>query len=152
MRKTIVFLMIFICFSSSIFSESKSFFEISGVWENKLYRHFNKGIFSWGENVFSTGSVIIDLDSIQPHLSCHGGGSFFISKVEYKNVQIELTGIYNDQPDNINKILINIIDNDTISIELLDRNIIWLMNQNDKNIFRRVPVNAPYEPLGIEGK
>jgi hypothetical protein len=152
MKKNILFLVIIILFYPlTIFSDSINSVNISGVWENKPYRHFNKGMFSWGENVYSTGSVMIDLGAIKPHLSCHGGGSFFISKVEYKNGYVELTGIYSDQPNTIKKILIKIIDKDTISIELVDRNIVWLMNPNDENIFYRVPVDAPYEPLGPEG-
>ncbi|MDR1374529.1 MAG: hypothetical protein LBJ24_06120 [Treponema sp.] len=126
--------------------------DISGIWEQDLsLKHFNKGMFSWGDNVYSTSSVIIDLGAVRPHLSCHGGGSFYISKVEYNDGKVELTGAYSDKPDETKKIIVHIINRDTISIELIDKNIAWLMNPNSKNIFYRVPRDAPYEPLGPEG-
>jgi hypothetical protein len=62
-----------------------------------------------------------------------------------------LTGTYSDEPNEIKKIIIHIINRDTISIELVNQNIVWLMNPNEKNVFHRVPRDAPYEPLGPEG-
>jgi hypothetical protein len=131
-------------------ADSTNPMDISGIWENYPYRHFNKGIFSWGESVYSTGSIIIDLNANKPHLSCLGG-SFYISAVKYNNDRVELTGVYSDKPKEMKKIIIHIINADSISIELIDQNIAWLMSQNDKNTFYRVPKDAPYEPLGPEG-
>jgi hypothetical protein len=125
-------------------------FDLSGIWENRLYQHFRKGTFSWGENVFSTGSVVIDLNCEKPYVSTHGGGTFFISDIEYVHDKILLTGIYNGETED-KKIIIGIVDDNTISIRLENKNIRWLMHPNDKNIFHRVPRDAPYEPLGPEG-
>ena len=125
--------------------------DISGIWEQDLsVKHFNKGTFSWGENVYSTSSIIIDLGTSRPRLG-NQGGSFCIFKVGYNDDKVELTGVYSDKPNEIKKIIVHIINRDTISIELIDKNIAWLMNPNSKNIFYRVPKNAPYEPLGPEG-
>jgi hypothetical protein len=135
------------------YADSTGPIDISGIWEQDIsVKHFNKGIFSWGENVYSTSSVIIDLGSMRPRLSYHGSGSFDISKVEYNDNKVELTGVYSDEPDKTKKIIVHIINKDTISIELIDKNIIWLMlDSRYENKFYRVPRDAPYEPLGPEG-
>jgi hypothetical protein len=149
MKKEISFLMLFTIAIRLICADG--YVDISGIWEQNIsVKHFNKGIFSWGENVYSTSSVIIDLGASKPRLG-HQGGSFYISKVEYNDNKVELTGTYSDEPDEIKKIIIHIINRDTISIELINQNIVWLMNPKSKNIFHRVPRDAPYEPLGPEG-
>jgi hypothetical protein len=122
---------------------------ISGIWEDHAYRNTKKGTFSWGQNPYSTGSIIIDLDDSLPYLSCHAGGTFYISKIDNKKTMVKLTGTYSDSPDEEKEIIIHIIDENNVSIELVDRNPVWLGLRSDKkHIFHRVPVDAPYEPLG----
>lgn len=157
MKNKAFFLIIFVSFqffqSFVLHADSTGMIDISGIWENKPYgRHFNKGVFSWGENVYSTSSVIIDLGSTRPRLSYHGSGSFYISEAEYRDGKVELTGSYSDKPNETKKIIVHIINRDTISIELIDRGSNWLpLSPGSENRFYRVPRDAPYEPLGPEG-
>ncbi|MDR2185907.1 MAG: hypothetical protein LBO80_09640 [Treponema sp.] len=132
------------CFSVS--SDS-----ISAIWEAEPYQHFRKGRFSWGENVFSTGSVIIDLEAAHPYISCHSGGAFFVSKIEYEENQVVLLGEYSDDLNVEKKIIIHILDKDSISIELIGRSSNWLpLFPGSENRFYRVPKDAPYEPLDLD--
>jgi hypothetical protein len=135
-----------------IFSASTSAYadpvDISGIWEDEPQQHFNQGTFSWGKNVYSTGSIIIDLGTKKPCLK-NQGGVFFITKINRKTNSVELIGNYAGESET-KKIIVHIIDKNTISIDLIDYPRIWLTISSE-NVFHRIPVNAPLEPLGPMG-
>ena len=128
---------------------------ISGIWEGRKdgVIFFIKGKFSWGKNVFSTSSVIIDLNDEEegPYIGTHAGGTFLIQETQIQGNNITLIGFYYDKPNEQKRILITIIDENTITIDLEGKPNTWLDRHEDSNVFHRVPVNAPYTPIGPEG-
>lgn len=126
---------------------------ISGVWQNKKEGvvFFSKHKFSWGENAYSTSSVLIDLKSEErqgPYIGINQILVFVVQEKESHGNQVVLTGYYTTNPNERREIIIDVIDENTITIKLdADWDWIWRKNpENPDNYHYRVPVDAPYDP------
>jgi hypothetical protein len=147
--------------SGFIYTENGSFYPdvINGVWENrKDIRFFSRSMFSWGVQVRSSTSVLIDLNSNGrngPYFYVVDHGAVFsVQEKELRGNQVILTCYLTDEPNERVEIIVTIIDENTISIDLVgwdnDR---WLFpspsdrDLNPNRYYYRVPYDAPYEPL-----
>jgi len=133
---------------------------ICGIWENRKEGawFFSKGTFSWGENVYSTDSLIIDLNSKEwqgPYIS-FDHNVFFVHEKKAVGKTVILTGYYNYEENERKEVIITVIDENTISIELVGKYSGWWLNdfflrpENPNNYFYRVPVDTPHKPLPRE--
>jgi len=135
---------------------------VNGIWENRRIedvRFTFKGNFSWGENVRSSSSVIIDLNSERssgPFIAFDVANVLFVRKKEARGNHVVLTCNYYDTPNEKREITITVIDEDTISIdagEYLNRSMRdfppgYLRSEyNPNNYLYRVPVDTPYNPF-----
>jgi hypothetical protein len=130
---------------------------INGIWENrKNGRLFLKKNFSWGENACSPDSVVIDLNADKPHISCQSFGPFYIQEEKSEENRIVLTGYYvrdriERKDERLNKIIITLMDEDTITIDLIGRDRTYLLPgvrpENPNDYYYRIPVDALYDPL-----
>jgi hypothetical protein len=130
---------------------------INGIWENtKNAWLFLKGNYSWGENAYSTSSVVIDLNADSPYIGCQSFGPFYVQEKKAEGNRIVLTGYYirdrmERKDERLNEIVITLIDGDTFTIELIGKDRAYWLNplrpENPNDYYYRVPVDAPYEPL-----
>ena len=154
--------------SGFIYTEDGSFYPdvINGIWENRKegVRFNYKGkLFSWGENVWSDSSLVIDL---KPGTTARNYPVFtmaysafrIIQKIESQGNQVILTIVRPtsdrepDPDDEGNEIIITIIDENTISIYTEYSSMNRYLGRfppgddNPNNYYYRVPFDAPYEP------
>jgi hypothetical protein len=153
--------------SGFIYTEDGSFYPdvVNGIWENRKegVRFPMKGSnFSWGENVWSLSSLVIDLKPTirgdPPVFTMAYSAFHIIQKVESQGNQVILTIVRStsdrepDPDDEGNEIIITIIDENTISIYTEYSRINRSMGRfppgddNPNNYYYRVPFDAPYEP------
>jgi hypothetical protein len=122
-------------------------FELSGVWEYKPTRLIQKRSFSWGEQAYSAlGTLNIDLNAKEPYIS-GGGIGYWIKDISYSKSRITIT--INDWLDeNVDKVIvIEVLDKDTI---LIREDLFYGIGSG--KVYKRVPVDAKYEPLTEEEK